>query len=244
MHRAMRRAPWLALLVLSACTPSPEPARAKPSDDEDRAYERARMVTTQIEARGVRDPRVLRAMRAVPRHRFVPLSQRSSAYEDRPLSIGKGQTISQPYIVALMSELAGVGPGDTVLEVGTGSGYQAAVLAEMGVKVYSIEIVEPLAKRAAATLKELGYADRVEVRHGDGYAGWPDHAPFDAVVVTAAPPKIPEPLKQQLKVGAHLVIPVGRFAQSLLRITRTEKGFREQSVLPVRFVPMTGKAQE
>lgn len=202
------------------------------------------MVQRQIESRGVRDARVLRAMRAVPRHRFVPSSQRASAYEDRPLSIGRGQTISQPYIVALMSELAAVGPGDTVLEVGTGSGYQAAVLAEMGVKVFSIEIVEPLAKRAAATLKELGYGDRVEVRHGDGYAGWPEHAPFDAVVVTAAPPKVPEPLKQQLKVGGHLVIPVGKFYQRLLRITRTEKSFDEKSIIPVRFVPMTGKAQD
>lgn len=239
----MRSAPFIALVVLSACNPSSEPARAAPSDG-DREQERLHMVRTQIEARGVRDPRVLRAMRTVPRHRFVPLSQRASAYEDRPLSIGRGQTISQPYIVALMSELAAVGPGDAVLEVGTGSGYQAAVLAEMGVKVFSIEIVEPLAKRAEATLKELGYGDRVEVRHGDGYAGWPEHAPFDAVVVTAAPPKVPEPLKQQLEVGGHLVIPVGRFYQSLLRITRTKKGFREESVLPVRFVPMTGKAQE
>jgi protein-L-isoaspartate(D-aspartate) O-methyltransferase len=143
-----------------------------------------------------------------------------------------------------MSELARVKPGDKVLEVGTGSGYQAAVLAEMGVKVFSIEIVEPLAKQAKATLDALGYGKRVTVRHGDGYAGWPEHAPFDAIVVTAAPPKIPEPLKQQLKVGGHLVIPVGKHYQSLLRVTRTKEGFREESVIPVRFVPMTGKAQE
>ena len=201
------------------------------------------MVSRQIEARGVRDARVLDAMRQVPRHRFVPESQRGRAYEDRPLSIGHQQTISQPYIVALMTELAGVKPGDSVLEVGTGSGYQAAVLAEMGVRVFSIEIVEPLAKQATTLLSALGYGKLVEVRHGDGYAGWPEHAPFDAVIVTAAPPKIPAPLKQQLKVGGRLVIPVGNHYQNLLQVTRTKDGFREESVIPVRFVPMTGKAQ-
>ncbi|KPK50652.1 MAG: protein-L-isoaspartate O-methyltransferase [Myxococcales bacterium SG8_38_1] len=200
------------------------------------------MVSTQIESRGVRDSQVLRAMRAVPRHRFVPPSERSSAYDDRPLPIGHQQTISQPYIVALMSELADLKPGDKVLEVGTGSGYQAAVLAEMGVKVFSIEIVAPLAKQAKATLTKLGYD--VEVRHGDGYAGWPEHAPFDAVIVTAAPPQIPEPLKEQLKIGGRLVIPVGTHFQSLIRVTRTKSGFRQESVLPVRFVPMTGEAQD
>ena len=192
----------------------------------------------------MRDARVLEAMRKVPRHRFMPESQRAHAYDDRPLPIAHGQTISQPYIVALMSELADVKPGDTVLEVGTGSGYQAAVLAEMGVKVFSIEIIEPLAKQATATLSELGYGNKVEVRHGDGYAGWPERAPFDAVIVTAAPPKIPKPLQQQLKVGGRLVIPVGKHYQSLIRVTRTKDGFREESVIPVRFVPMTGKAQE
>ena len=192
----------------------------------------------------MRDARVLEAMRKVPRHRFMPESQRAHAYDDRPLPIAHGQTISQPYIVALMSELADVKPGDTVLEVGTGSGYQAAVLAEMGVKVFSIEIIEPLAKQATATLSELGYGNKVEVRHGDGYAGWPERAPFDAVIVTAAPPKIPKPLKRQLKVGGRLVIPVGKHYQSLIRVTRTKDGFREESVIPVRFVPMTGKAQE
>ena len=192
----------------------------------------------------MRDARVLEAMRKVPRHRFMPESQRAHAYDDRPLPIAHGQTISQPYIVALMSELADVKPGDTVLEVGTGSGYHAAVLAEMGVKVFSIEIIEPLAKQATATLSGLGYGNKVEVRHGDGYAGWPERAPFDAVIVTAAPPKIPKPLKQQLKVGGRLVIPVGKHYQSLIRVTRTKDGFREESVIPVRFVPMTGKAQE
>ena len=240
----MRRAAWVALLVVGACSQKSGPAHAGPSEAEPREQERFHMVSKQIEARGVKDARVLGAMRKVPRHRFIPESQAGYAYDDRPLPIGLQQTISQPYIVALMSELASVKPGDTVLEVGTGSGYQAAVLAEMGVKVFSIEIVEPLAKRAKATLDELGYGTRVTVRHGDGYAGWPEHAPFDAIVVTAAPPKIPKPLKEQLKVGGRLVIPVGKHYQSLLRVTRTKEGFREEPVIPVRFVPMTGKAQE
>jgi protein-L-isoaspartate(D-aspartate) O-methyltransferase len=221
----MRRATSVALLVLGACSQKSAPAQAVPTEAEPREQERLHMVSQQIEARGVRDARVLTAMRKVPRHRFVPRSQRTYAYQDRPLPIDRRQTISQPYIVALMS-------------------YQAAVLAEMGVKVFSIEIIEPLAEQAKATLLELGYGKKVEVRHGDGYAGWPEHAPFDAIVVTAAPPKIPEPLKEQLKVGGHLVIPVGKHFQSLLRVTRTKKGFREESVIPVRFVPMTGKAQE
>jgi protein-L-isoaspartate(D-aspartate) O-methyltransferase len=240
----MWRAAGVALLVIGACTQSPGSASAGPAEDDAYAQERLQMVRRQIEARGVSDPHVLEAMRKVPRHRFVPQSQRRHAYDDRPLPIGEGQTISQPYIVALMTELARVKPGDTVLEVGTGSGYQAAVLAAMGVRVYSIEIVEPLAKRAKDILGELGYGDRVQVRHGDGYAGWPEHAPFDAILVTAAPPKIPEPLEQQLEVGGRLVIPVGKYFQSLLRITRTEDGLRQESIIPVRFVPMTGKAQE
>jgi len=232
----------MVLMVFGACSPKSGSVHAGPEGPKGYEKERLRMVSSQIESRGVRDPGVLRAMRAVPRHRFVPESQRASAYDDRPLPIGHQQTISQPYIVALMSELADVEPGDTVLEVGTGSGYQAAVLAEMGAKVFSIEIVEPLAKQSKATLTELGYD--VMVRHGDGYAGWPEHAPFDAVLVTAAPPHIPAPLKEQLKIGGRLVIPVGTHFQSLLRVTRTKDGFREEEVLPVRFVPMTGEAQQ
>ena len=232
------------IALIALCCEAAGPAVAAPPEEATRADERARMVRRQIESRGVRDPGVLKAMREVPRHRFVPKSQSAGAYDDRPLPIGHRQTISQPYIVALMSELAAVKPGDKVLEVGTGSGYQAAVLAAMGVKVFSIEIVEPLAKRAKATLTELGYTKNVRVRHGDGYAGWPEHAPFDAVIVTAAPPKIPEPLKQQLKVGGRLVIPVGKYYQSLVRVTRTKDGFEKANVIPVRFVPMTGKAQE
>ena len=237
----MRTSVWAVLLAFGACTQSPSPAREAPADSDPTERARLQMVSEQIEARGVQSPAVLQAMRVVPRHRFVPPSQEGHAYEDHPLPIGHQQTISQPYIVALMTELAEVERGDTVLEVGTGSGYQAAVLAELGVTLFSIEIVEPLAERADATLRELGYA--VRVRHGDGYAGWPEHAPFDAIVVTAAPPRIPAPLQEQLKIGGHLVIPVGRNYQSLKRLTRTDRGFREEDILPVRFVPMTGEAQ-
>ena len=238
----MRRALWMALMLFGACSPKSGSVHAGPEGPKGHEKDRLHMVSSQIESRGVRDPGVLRAMRAVPRHRFVPESQRASAYDDRPLPIGHQQTISQPYIVALMSELADVEPGDTVLEVGTGSGYQAAVLAEMGAKVFSIEIVEPLAEQSKATLTDLGYD--VTVRHGDGYAGWPEHAPFDAVLVTAAPPYIPGPLKEQLKIGGRLVIPVGTRFQSLLRVTRTKDGFRKEEVLPVRFVPMTGEVRQ
>jgi protein-L-isoaspartate(D-aspartate) O-methyltransferase len=200
------------------------------------------MVRDQIAARGVRDERVLAALRAVPRHDFVPDALDEAAYEDRPLPIGAGQTISQPYIVGIMTELARVGPVSKVLEIGTGSGYQAAVLAEVAGEVYSIEIVEPLARQAADTLRKLGY-DRIHLRIGDGYAGWPEAAPFDAIVVTAAPPRVPAPLKEQLKVGGRLVIPVGDRWQELVVITRTATGFDEERVFPVAFVPMTGEAQ-
>jgi protein-L-isoaspartate(D-aspartate) O-methyltransferase len=229
----------LALAVLAAASS----AAADPADPQ--ATARAAMVAEQIEARGVADPRVLAAMRAVPRHELVPADQRGRAYADRPLPIGHGQTISQPYIVALMTELARVGPGDVVLEVGTGSGYQAAVLAACGARVYSIEIVDPLAKRAARDLARLGYAN-VSVRSGDGYAGWPEHAPFDAIVVTAAAPRIPDALKQQLRVGGRLVIPVGETGalQRLEVHEKSESGWSVHDVAPVRFVPMTGTVQE
>ncbi len=207
-----------------------------------RADERNRMVASQIEPRGIRDERLLVALRNVPRHEFIPVHEQAHAYEDRPLPIGENQTISQPFIVAAMTELAGIGPNSRVLEIGTGSGYQAAVLAELAAEVYSIEIVEPLGGRAAATLKRLGY--NVQTRIGDGYAGWKEAAPFDAIIVTAAPPQVPEPLKQQLAVGGRLVIPVGSLSQNLILIERTEEGFRTTEVLPVRFVPMTGEAQK
>ncbi len=202
------------------------------------------MLEEQIIRRGVKDPRVLRALETVPRHEFVPREHQTRAYGDYPLPIGEEQTISQPYIVALMSELAGVGPGSKVFEVGTGSGYQAAVLAEMGAEVYSVEIVPKLAGRAAQTLERLGYAGKVHTKTGDGYAGWPEAAPFDAIILTAAPPKIPEPLLLQLKVGGRLVAPVGDEYQELKTVTRTDTNvWEEKPVIPVRFVPMTGKAQ-
>jgi len=200
------------------------------------------MVAEQIEARGVRDARTLQAMRDVPRHLFVPEAQRPSAYEDHPLPIGHGQTISQPYIVAFMTEALGLQGGETVLEVGTGSGYQAAVLARIAARVHSIEIVEPLAAEARQRLAKLGYQN-VEVRAGDGYLGWPEAAPFDGIMVTAAAPRVPEPLKEQLKDGGRLVIPVGDELQELMVVTRHGSAFEERRILPVRFVPMTGKVR-
>jgi protein-L-isoaspartate(D-aspartate) O-methyltransferase len=204
--------------------------------------QRLRMVATQIEARGVSDPCVLDAMRRIGRHRFVPPAEQGRAYADRPLPIGHQQTISQPYIVALMTELVRPEPGTKVLEIGTGSGYQAAVLAECAGAVYTIEIVPELGRQAAELLGRLGYGT-VHTRIGDGFDGWPEHAPFDAIVVTAAPPRIPQPLLDQLAPGGRLVIPVGEGYQSLVLVTRTDSGFERRTVTPVRFVPMTGKAQ-
>ncbi len=201
------------------------------------------MVEGQLRDRGISDEAVLSAMTAVPRHRFVPADLEASAYDDHPLPIGFGQTISQPYVVAFMTEAAALRPGARVLEIGTGSGYQAAVLAEIASHVYTIEIVPELAERSGALLAELGY-DNVETRAGDGYRGWPEQAPFDAVVVTAAPDHVPPALVEQLAVGARLVIPVGSFYQDILIVTKTATGTTTESVLPVRFVPMTGEAQE
>jgi len=232
----------MTALFAPACSGSGGGADAGANDaTEEYAYERERMVTMQIAARGIRDERVLRAMRRVPRHRFAPDLDPVRAYEDRPHPIGHDQTISQPYIVALMSELAHLEPPCRVLEVGTGSGYQAAVLAEMGCTVYSIEIVEPLAERARSILVDEGYGDRVSVRAGDGYRGWPEHAPFDAILVTAAAPRLPEPLLEQLAVGGRLVIPVGEMWQQLETHERTADGFRREVESDVRFVPMTGE---
>ncbi len=203
------------------------------------AEQRRQMVAQQIARHGVRDERVLAAMRKVPREEFVPADQRPYAFENRPLSIGEGQTISQPYIVALMTELLELREGDKVLEIGTGSGYQAAILAELTANVYTIEIVESLAERAAETLERLGYAD-VKVKAGDGYKGWPEHAPFDAIIVTCAPESVPEPLKEQLKEGGRMVIPVGPqwTGQTLYVLTKKRGKLRERDVIPVTFVPM------
>ena len=209
----------------------------------DRQRERDAMVREQIVARGISDPAVLDALRSVPRERFVPADARAEAYRDGPLSIGHRQTISQPYIVALMTELIQPHGSMSVLEVGTGSGYQAAVLAELVESVYTIEIVRPLGERAATLLAQLGH-DNVHTRIGDGFDGWPDAAPFDAIVVTAAPAEIPQPLLDQLAVGGRLVIPLGESSQNLVVVERSADGYRRRLVTPVRFVPMTGKAEE
>ena len=200
------------------------------------------MVDRQIRARGVRDERVLDALRRVPRHEFVPAAQVPNAYEDSPLPIGKGQTISQPYIVGYMTEQLQVTPESKVLEIGAGSGYQAAILAELVKNVYTIEIVDELAQRAKETLDRLGYKN-VHVRSGDGYRGWPEEAPFDRIIVTAAPDHIPQPLVDQLAVGGRMIIPVGDHYQQMTIITKTEKGVVQQRTIDVIFVPMTGEAQ-
>ena len=195
------------------------------------------MVEQQIRARGIAERSVLEAMAAVPRHRFVPAQHQHVAYADHPLPIGHEQTISQPYIVAWMTEAAQVSPDEKVLEIGAGSGYQAAVLGELAREVYTIEIIPQLAERARAELRELGYTN-VHVRTGDGYAGWPEHAPFDAIVVTAAPDHVPPALVEQLAVKGRLVIPVGRGEQQMRVITKTERGVIDERTLAVRFVPL------
>ena len=198
---------------------------------------RQSMVIEQLEMRGVQDPRVLAAMKKVPRHEFVPEKVREHAYENRPLPIGLSQTISQPYIVAIMSEALELDGSERVLEIGTGSGYQAAILAELCREVFTIEIEGELAERAKADLERLGYRD-IHVRHGDGYRGWPEEAPFDAIIVTAAPDRVPQALVDQLAVGGRMVIPVGSMSQDLLLITRTAEGVQRRDLMGVRFVPM------
>jgi protein-L-isoaspartate(D-aspartate) O-methyltransferase len=219
--------------MLMACTPIAQ-------NGSDFAQRRLDMVERQIRQRGVVDPRVLDAMRSVPRERFVPAEAVPNAYDDSPLSIGYGQTISQPYIVAYMSEALGVQPGHKVLEIGTGSGYQAAVLGRLAREVYTIEIVPELARSAGATLRDLGMTN-VQVRQGDGYLGWPEHAPFDRIMVTAAPDRIPMPLIEQLAPGGRLVIPVGAQGreQWMTIVDRTGKGTVERRTIPVQFVPFT-----
>ena len=201
------------------------------------------MVQEQIERRGVSNPLVLEAMRRVPRHLFVPPALRDRAYDDMPLPIGSGQTISQPFIVAYMTDAARVRRGDRVLEIGAGSGYQAAVLAAIGAHVFSIEILPEVALATRAALQAAGIAG-VEVRTGDGYHGWPEEAPFDAILVTAAPETTPEPLVGQLAEGGRLIVPVGAGSQELVRLTRTASGLEREPLLAVRFVPMTGETRE
>ncbi len=210
-------------------------------NNHTRQVERDWMVDTQLVAGGVSDQAVLAAMRRVPRHRFMPDSDSEDAYGDFPLPIGYEQTISQPFIVAYMTQALNLKPDEKVLEIGTGSGYQAAILAELVAKVFTIEIVEPLAERAKATLAKLGYSN-VIVRTGDGYQGWAEDSPFDAIILTAAPNHIPKPLLEQLAMGGRLIVPVGDYPQRLLLIRRTVEGYQETELLPVAFVPMTGQA--
>jgi protein-L-isoaspartate(D-aspartate) O-methyltransferase len=212
--------------------------------NSEKMYEKMRlaMVQDQIERRGIHDEKVLQAMRMVPRHKFVPDYLRKYAYADEPLPIGEDQTISQPYIVAYMTEKLEIEADDKVLEIGTGSGYQAAVLAELTDSVFTIEIVDVLARRADKTLKDLGYKN-IFVKSGDGYKGWPEHAPFDAIIITAAPTKIPQPLVDQLRVGGRMILPLGDFSQDLVLIQKNELGITQQILLPVRFVPMTGEIE-
>lgn len=225
--------------VLSSCQPSPSrdslPARTDAQDPF--ARERTRMVQEQLRDRGIHNRAVLEAIARVPRHRFVPAPFQHLAYADRPLPIGFDQTISQPYIVGYMTEAADVSAAHRVLEIGTGSGYQAAVLGELAREVYSIEIVPELATRARTLLRELGY-DNVHVRTGDGYAGWKEHAPFDAILVTAAPDHVPPALVEQLAVNGRMIIPVGADDQEMRVLTKTPAGVVEQTTLQVRFVPL------
>ena len=228
--------------------PSPDPNRSQHKHPafSERTEERQRMVKTQIQARDITDPNVLNAMRIVPRHAFVRSSERSVAYTDSPLPIGFDQTISQPYIVGFMTQALKLDPNSKVLEIGTGSGYQAAVCAEIAREVYTIEIVEGLVKIAKERLKELGYPN-VFVRAGDGFFGWKEHAPYDAIIGTAAAGRVPEPLIEQLKPGGRMILPVGSSSglQELVIITKDQKGnLKKETVLPVRFVPMTGEVQK
>jgi protein-L-isoaspartate(D-aspartate) O-methyltransferase len=205
------------------------------------AAQREKMVAEQLGGRDIVDASVLKAMQTVPRHRFVPGELRHLAYHDTPLPIGHGQTISQPYIVALMSQVLAVEPGRRILEIGTGSGYQAAVLAEMGATVFSIEIVPELGRQAIDNLQSSGYGN-IRVKIGDGYQGWPEYAPFDAVIVTCAPTRIPEPLKDQLAEGGRMVIPVGeKYAQQLVLLTKQKGEIRQEKIVDVRFVPMVDR---
>jgi protein-L-isoaspartate(D-aspartate) O-methyltransferase len=236
----MRIVSFGALCIVALCCEGIAGAQ----ETQDMDDQRDKMVERQIERRGVENARVLQALRDVKRHLFVPPDDVGSAYEDHPLSIGHGQTISQPYIVALMTEAIDPQPTDRVLEIGTGSGYQAAVLSKLVKEVYSIEIVEPLGLAAAERLKNLGY-DNVTVRIGDGYQGWPEKAPFDAIVVTAAPPEIPQALVDQLAEGGCMVVPVGTAFQELLLVEKKKGGeITKRVITAVRFVPMVKGKEE
>ena len=230
---------FLLLTVFPQCANGKRVSESNPKGDFK--VMREKMVETQIKARGVKDPLVLSALLKVERHQFVPEEYLDSAYSDQPLPIGAGQTISQPYIVALMTELLELKGNEKVLEIGTGSGYKGAVLAELAKEIYTIEIVEPLASMAKKRLLELGYQN-IHVKAGDGYLGWPEAAPFYAIIITCAPAHIPEPLVQQLKEGGRMVVPVGSYAQELKKIVKRSGKIETTDVIPVVFVPMTGDA--
>ncbi len=230
----------LALALAIEAIACGEPQMEQRMSQADWQAARAEMVRTQLRSRDITDERVLSAMSRVERHLFVPESERAASYEDGPVPIGHGQTISQPYIVAFMTQALEVGPDDRVLEIGTGSGYQAAILAELAKELYTIEIVPELGERARSLLKSLGY-ENAHVRIGNGYAGWPEHAPYDRIMVTAAPEEIPPALIEQLRVGGLMAIPVGVGYQELRILRRTESGMETLKTLPVRFVPMVGK---
>jgi protein-L-isoaspartate(D-aspartate) O-methyltransferase len=243
--RTVRWAPAFALVLCWAagCGGAAE-KEARVNDDAEMWRRLNAMVDSQIEGRGISDPATLAAMREVPRWEFVPENIQRRAFEDNPLPIGEGQTISQPFIVAYMTEALKLEAVDKVLEVGTGSGYQAAILGVIAREVYTIEIVPSLAEKARETLERLGY-DNVHVRAGDGYRGWPEEAPFDAIIVTCAPDHVPQPLLDQLADGGRLVLPLGgRYPQMLRRYTRKGDAFEEEDLEPVLFVPMTGEAQD
>jgi protein-L-isoaspartate(D-aspartate) O-methyltransferase len=229
------------LLLLSILGCEETPGSEQSGTDPTRQAERDRMVEDQIISRGIKDPAVLAAMRRVPRHRFVPTSYSRRAYADGALPIGYGQTISQPSLVAFMTEALALRGTEKVLEIGTGSGYQAAVLAEIVPHVFSIEILEPLAKQAARTLADLDYKN-VTVRAGDGYRGWPEEAPFDAIIVTAASDHVPQPLLEQLAIGGRLILPLGESLQQLVLYRRTRDGYERRALVPfVQFVPLVRK---
>ncbi len=223
---------------LAGCTDGKRGSALDPKGDFKTMREK--MVETQIKSRGVKNPRVLSAMLKVERHLFVPKDLQTSAYMDQPLPIGEGQTISQPYIVALMTELLELKGGEKVLEVGTGSGYQAAILAELTKEVYTIEINEALASSAKNLLLQLGYQN-IDAKAGDGYLGWPEVAPFDAIIVTCAPDHIPKPLLEQLKEEGRMVVPVGAYSQELKKIVKRSGRIETSDIIPVIFVPMTGE---
>jgi protein-L-isoaspartate(D-aspartate) O-methyltransferase len=239
----------VSFLIFHGCaTPKPEGASGVGSstqtgERDEFKDQRGRMVERQIRARGIKNQAVLEAMMKVPRHRFVTAEYVTSAYEDHPLPIGQGQTISQPYIVAYMTEAAEISDNEKVLEIGTGSGYQAAILGELAKEVYTIEIIPELAERARRTLSELGYQN-VRVKTGNGYEGWAEYAPYDGIVVTAAPDEVPKALIDQLAMNGKMVIPVGVGDQEMMIITKTAEGVIEKRTIPVRFVPMTGKPKK